>query len=82
MTMIQEIIKLPLVARSFNSFTAKFANGTYHIYHDFVDNHDLPTRHPNSQYLSRLIILEPVLSGTFNQEAEFAFTSWLLMIML
>jgi hypothetical protein len=35
---------------------AKFANGTYHIYHDFVgQSWSSTTEHPNSQYLSRLI---------------------------
>jgi hypothetical protein len=38
-TMIQEIIKLPLVdAQVLTVSPAKFANGTYHIYHDFWDN--------------------------------------------
>jgi hypothetical protein len=71
MITIQEIIKLPLVdAQSFNSFTAKFANGTYHIYHDLWDNHDLPLL--NTQIHNTISVdytRAGFASGTFNQEA-------------
>jgi hypothetical protein len=56
---------------------AKFANGTYHIYHDLWDNHDLPLL--NTPEFTIPISVDYTragfASGTFNQEAEFAFTS-------
>ena len=56
---------------------AKFANGTYHIFHDLYDNHGLPAMDtpeftvPISVDYTRA----GVASGNFKQEAEFAFTS-------
>lgn len=56
---------------------AKFPNGTYHIFHDLYDNHGLPAMNtpeftvPISVSYTRA----GVISGTFNQESEFAFTS-------
>ncbi|TRX22915.1 hypothetical protein FNW25_10345 [Flavobacterium franklandianum] len=56
---------------------AKFKNGTYHIFYDLYDNHGLPAMNtpeftiPISVDYSR----GGGVSGTFNQEAEFAFTS-------
>jgi hypothetical protein len=56
---------------------AKFKNGTYHIFHDLYDNADLPTL--NTPEFTVPIVVDytraGVTSGTFNQEAEFAFTS-------
>lgn len=56
---------------------AKFKNGTYHIFHDIYDNAALPTL--NTPVFTIPIIVDytraGVISGKFNQEAEFAFTS-------
>jgi hypothetical protein len=56
---------------------AKFPNGTYHIFYDLWDNHGLSAMStpeftvPISVDYSRA----GFISGTFNQEAKFAFTS-------
>lgn len=56
---------------------AKFANGTYHIYHDLYDNHGLPAM--NTPEFTVPISVDYTragfASGKFNQEAEFSFTS-------
>jgi hypothetical protein len=55
----------------------KFADGTYYIYHDLFDNHDLPAM--NTPEFTIPISVDYTragfASGKFNQEAEFAFTS-------
>jgi hypothetical protein len=56
---------------------AKFKNGTYHIFHDLYDDHGLPAM--NTPEFTIPITVDYSrgggLSGTFNQEAAFAFTS-------
>ena len=55
----------------------KFPNGTYHIFHDLYDNAKLPAM--NTPEFTVPIVVDytraGVVSGKFNQEAEFAFTS-------
>jgi hypothetical protein len=56
---------------------AKFPNGTYHIFYDLYDNHGLPAM--NTPEFTIPISVDynrgGGVSGTFNQESAFAFTS-------